>query len=138
MKTALYLTFFIMISSLTTSCAALGIHEDSPRWQRRPSFLRDEDIQLEEERRGAQARLQELESERLEAARENRQLVPGMSMSDVTEILGQPQEVQSAGDPRLGNQRWIYTNGIFSSHGIASSRSVYFENGRVAGWEFGR
>ena len=57
-----------------------------------------------------------------------------MAMNDVTSIWGEPSNVDTAGDPRDGNQRWTYYSGLSSRYGLGSKRVVFFENGRVAGW----
>jgi hypothetical protein len=62
-------------------------------------------------------------------------LILGMSMPRVRSLWGNPQDVETAGDPSQGNQRWIYSEGIKSRYGLASNRVIYFEDGRVAGWE---
>jgi hypothetical protein len=59
----------------------------------------------------------------------------GMGMGEVAAIWGDPSDVQSAGDPREGNQKWTYFSGLSSRYGMGSRRVVYFENGRVAGWK---
>lgn len=60
----------------------------------------------------------------------------GMSMKRVRKLWGNPQEVDTAGDSILGNQRWIYFDGLSSHYSIRKpSQLVYFEKGRVAGWE---
>jgi hypothetical protein len=58
----------------------------------------------------------------------------GMDMHEVSSIWGEPGSIDSAGDPREGNQRWTYYSGLSSRYGLGSKRVVYFENGRVAGW----
>lgn len=59
----------------------------------------------------------------------------GMDMGEVSSIWGEPGSVDSAGDPREGNQRWTYYSGLSSRYGLGSKRVVYFEAGRVAGWK---
>lgn len=74
------------------------------------------------------------------AAPENRdvpmdQLTLGMSTYRVQALWGQPQEIENAGDPSLGNQRWIYLNGLKRGWGTSDYRVVYFERNQVVGWE---
>ncbi|MCM2280158.1 MAG: hypothetical protein NDJ89_18975 [Oligoflexia bacterium] len=76
-----------------------------------------------------------LATQQLLVAKENRDLVPGMSMADVEEIWGQPQEIQMAGMPGTGYERWIYFEGLSSAWSVAAYRVVYFDEGRVSGWE---
>lgn len=60
----------------------------------------------------------------------------GMSMQRVRKLWGNPAEVDTAGDARLGNQRWTYIDGLSSRYSVRKpARIVYFERGRVAGWE---
>ncbi len=59
----------------------------------------------------------------------------GMGMDEVTAIWGDPTHVDTAGDPRDGNQRWTYYSGLSSRYGLGNKRIVYFENGHVAGWK---
>mgnify|MGYP001561987397 CR=1 FL=1 len=74
-------------------------------------------------------------SESIRSALARRDLVQGMSMTDVREVWGEPGEVETAGSPTYGNQRWIYYTGLSSQNGLGSARSVYFEAGRVIGWQ---
>jgi hypothetical protein len=63
------------------------------------------------------------------------QLTLGMSTSRVRSLWGQPQEIENAGDPTQGNQRWIYLNGLKRNWGTSDYRVVYFERNQVVGWE---
>lgn len=58
---------------------------------------------------------------------EERALHLGMTKGDVVSSWGQPQGVDFAGDPRMQNERWS-----FYSQGRV--HYVYFEGGRVQGW----
>lgn len=69
------------------------------------------------------------------AESQNLSLTLGMSMAKVRKLWGQPQDVEVAGDPNSGNERWTYLNGLSNQWGTSSSRVVYFEQGQVAGWE---
>lgn len=69
------------------------------------------------------------------------QIRVGMAKSDVVSAWGRPSEVETAGDPHLGHERWVYFRGLASRWGLSSrdsQRVVYFEGGRVAGWENAR
>jgi hypothetical protein len=57
----------------------------------------------------------------------------GMSPMDVRTAWGEPREVQHAGVTHSGNMRWVYNHGLNAD--TSGARVVYFENGRVAGWE---
>lgn len=60
-------------------------------------------------------------------------VVMGMSVQDVRESWGTPRDVEVAGNPDEGNQRWIYRSGL--TPGLNSERILYFEQGRLVGWE---
>lgn len=56
------------------------------------------------------------------------QVITGMTKSAVMNNLGQPRSVEVAGNPSFENERWLYSvNG--------ATRYIYFEAGRVQGWE---
>ena len=60
----------------------------------------------------------------------------GMSKSAVRDSWGEPESVEVAGNPIYGNERWHYTEQLPSTEGYTTeNRLVYFEGGRVAGWE---
>lgn len=65
--------------------------------------------------------------DRMSATRANDVLI-GMDKHDVMESLGKPLRVEVAGNPRYENERWLYRlNG--------ASKYIYFESGKVQGWE---
>ena len=51
----------------------------------------------------------------------------GMGQNDVLQNWGQPDHREVAGDPRYGNERWSYRRN-------GEVKYIYFENGRVQGW----
>ncbi len=52
----------------------------------------------------------------------------GMSKVDVMNTFGRPSRVEVAGNPTNENERWLYSvNG--------ATKYIYFESGRVEGWE---
>ncbi len=59
----------------------------------------------------------------------------GMNTSNVYQSWGEPQKVETAGNPRSGNERWIYRSNSTSFWSDSSAKIVYFENGQVVGWE---
>jgi hypothetical protein len=63
------------------------------------------------------------------------ELTLGMNPSSVRSLWGDPQEIENAGDPSLGNQRWTYDSGIGRDWGTSGYRVIYFERNRVVGWE---
>ncbi len=65
----------------------------------------------------------------------SRDVTLGMDRTQVLQAWGSPRDVSYAGDPRQGNERWMYTLSVSSSWGLGPRKVVYFENGRVVGWE---
>ncbi len=52
----------------------------------------------------------------------------GMTKTQVMQSWGQPSRVEVAGNPSYENERWLYSvNG--------ATKYIYFESGRVRGWE---
>lgn len=67
---------------------------------------------------------------------EKNDLALGMSRSAVKESWGDPDTVQVAGNEIYGNQAWKYNKMISSEDGYKKeTRVIYFEAGRVVGWE---
>lgn len=55
-------------------------------------------------------------------------IILGMSKSEVMNNWGRPARVEVAGNPTYENERWVYNlNGAM--------KYIYFESGRVGGWE---
>jgi hypothetical protein len=52
----------------------------------------------------------------------------GMNKDDVMNSLGRPSRVEVAGNPSFENERWLYSHN-------GASKYIYFESGRVEGWE---
>lgn len=60
----------------------------------------------------------------------------GMTKQAVRDSWGEPDLVEVAGNPIYGNERWHYSEQTSSTEGYhTQNRLVYFEAGRVAGWE---
>ena len=100
-----------------SGCALLGISEDSSR---------------------DPAALMEKQQERVKKALISRELTTGMNMSQVFRVWGQPGDVEvsgarGSGPGGHGNERWTYYDGL--SQGLGTSRIVYFEQGKVVGWD---
>lgn len=63
-------------------------------------------------------------------------IAAGMTKQAVRESWGAPDGVEVAGNPMYGNEQWHYTEQVTSSEGyMTEKRVVYFEGGRVVGWE---
>lgn len=60
----------------------------------------------------------------------------GMAMDHVRRSWGEPQSVEVSGNPIYKNERWKYVRFQSSPDGYRQEkRFVYFEGGRVVGWE---
>lgn len=60
----------------------------------------------------------------------------GMSKKAVMESWGDPDAVEVAGNPVYGNERWQYAKMVSTASGYSKEmRVIYFEAGRVVGWE---
>ncbi len=60
----------------------------------------------------------------------------GMSKEGVLKSWGDPENVEVAGNPDYGSERWLYTHFEPSQEGYQTQqRMIYFERGKVVGWE---
>lgn len=67
---------------------------------------------------------------------ESNDIALGMSQKAVSESWGDPDSVETAGNPLFGYERWKYNRYVSGNDGYQKeSRIVYFEGGRVVGWE---
>jgi hypothetical protein len=67
---------------------------------------------------------------------ESNDIALGMSQQAVSESWGDPDVVETAGNPLYGYERWKYNRYVGGSDGYQKeSRIVYFEGGHVVGWE---
>lgn len=67
---------------------------------------------------------------------ESNDIALGMSQKAVMESWGDPDAVESAGNPIYGYERWKYNRYVSGNEGYQKElRVVYFEGGRVVGWE---
>lgn len=67
---------------------------------------------------------------------ESNDIALGMNQKAVMESWGDPDAVEVAGDPVYGYERWKYNRYISGNEGYQKEmRIVYFEGGRVVGWE---
>ena len=63
-------------------------------------------------------------------------IVKGMSRNAVKQSWGEPDAIEVAGNNMYGNERWIYKKLMSTDEGYQhETRYVYFEAGRVNGWE---
>lgn len=87
---------------------------------------------------GSDSSSQPLRNHRIQNALDRGEITLGMKMSDVISAWGHPGEIEKSGNPIQGNQKWIYLDSSFSRWSLIPPRIVYFEKGRVVGWENAR
>jgi hypothetical protein len=67
---------------------------------------------------------------------ETQDIAVGMPQDYVRKSWGEPQGVEVSGNPLYKNERWKYQRQVSTSNGYRQeTRFVYFESGRVVGWE---
>jgi hypothetical protein len=67
---------------------------------------------------------------------EGNDIALGMTQKAVTQSWGDPDAVETAGNPVYGYERWKYNRYVSGADGYQKEmRIVYFEGGRVVGWE---
>jgi outer membrane protein assembly factor BamE (lipoprotein component of BamABCDE complex) len=60
----------------------------------------------------------------------------GMKKRNVQRRMGRPDAVEVAGNPKYGNERWIYERSVPTLNGtFQETQVIYFEGGSVVGWE---
>jgi hypothetical protein len=60
----------------------------------------------------------------------------GMPQKLVKRSWGDPDSVEVSGNPRFKNERWVYETNVSTPDGYRlEKKSVYFEGGKVVGWE---
>lgn len=67
---------------------------------------------------------------------ESQDLTLGMNQELVKKSWGDPESVEYSGNPIYRNEKWRYVRDVPSPNGYKRERRyVYFEGGRVVGWE---
>lgn len=67
---------------------------------------------------------------------DNQDIAIGMPNDLVKKSWGDPVQVETSGNPLYKNEKWKYIRNVSSSEGFKQERRVvYFENGKVVGWE---
>lgn len=67
---------------------------------------------------------------------DNQDIAIGMPNELVKKSWGDPMNVEASGNPLFKNEKWRYLRTISTSEGFKQEkRVVYFEGGRVVGWE---
>ena len=60
----------------------------------------------------------------------------GMTTQLVRRAWGEPESVEASGNPIYKNERWKYVKDVATSNGYKRERRfVFFESGKVIGWE---
>jgi hypothetical protein len=78
----------------------------------------------------------EVYSDEMAKTIESNDIALGMSQKAVTESWGDPDAVEIAGSSVYGYERWKYNRYVSGDEGYQKEmRIVYFEGGRVVGWE---
>jgi outer membrane protein assembly factor BamE (lipoprotein component of BamABCDE complex) len=118
----------LLMSLFITSCM-IAPYQAEPLRKAHPALSELDNIEM---------LLQNEESQYLEtrqiASGDNISL--GMQMKKVKLNLGTPMTVEIAGNPKYGNERWIYEKEIPTMNGYYKEKKViYFEGGSVVGWE---
>jgi hypothetical protein len=131
----LTIPFLILLSALPTlpSCALVRhLFDDNRR------DLASDSDEFSGELSGDLKDARERHQQRIRNTMANGQITLGMGMNQVRSLWGAPSDIETAGDPSQGNQRWTYHNGLSSRYGMSGTKVVYFENGQVAGWQSSR
>jgi len=67
---------------------------------------------------------------------ESNDIAKGMTQKAVTQSWGEPDFVEVAGNALYGNERWRYNKLVSTEEGYKNeTRILYFDAGRVVGWE---
>lgn len=67
---------------------------------------------------------------------ESQDIAVGMPADYVRKSWGEPDDVKASGNPIYKNERWKYLKQVSTPQGYRQEkRYVYFEGGRVVGWE---
>lgn len=131
---ALYPFVLASLLLVSASCALLNPREDGPDTEEDP--VARIALQLRDEHQGPA--LSEDELDRIDHARMKGDLTTGMNQGDVLGSWGSPLEVEPVAGASPGTERWVYRGGYSRVGGVRQTRTVYFENSRVIGWETDR
>jgi hypothetical protein len=128
------LSFLILLSSLAQGCALMTFDEKKDEVD--PIAAAAAQVREGRDAQGTASGVDSGEFQaRVREAIAYRELIPGMEMGQVRSILGEPYDIETAGDAGSGNQRWIYPLGLSGRFGLGAQRALYFENGKLVGWE---
>lgn len=97
-----------------------------PGYEARQQWLKDENIN------SRTLRAQEDYKDLVEA----QDIGLGMTQNFVRKSWGEPDQIEVSGNPQFRNERWKYNKYVSTPDGYKAERKlVYFEGGRVVGWE---
>ncbi len=106
--------------------------EEKSEFLRLPDF-ESKQTWLNEKNFGQRAQKVQVDMEELVEAKD---IAIGMPAQLVKKSWGDPDSVEVSGNPQFKNERWKYNKFISSNEGYkAEKKIVYFEGGRVVGWE---
>lgn len=75
-------------------------------------------------------------SEEMKSLMQSQDIAIGMPMDYVLKAWGDPIAREASGNPLYKNEKWRYNRSISTSDGFKQEkRIVYFEGGKVVGWE---
>lgn len=131
-------TWIVILLTLLTGCTTVSSESDVPDKDPIARAAFEKSVQSESAPSPAppletQPKLSKAQEIRL--ALEAEEIIPGMSMDDVLSVWGRPTHVEVAGEVRFKNQKWTYSDRSSHYLGPSTSRIVYFEEGKVVGWE---
>jgi hypothetical protein len=97
-----------------------------PGFEARQSWLADREFS---------SRANQVQSDMKELV-EAQDIAVGMPQGLVRQSWGDPDSIEVSGNPQFKNERWRYNRYVSSQDGYkAERRTVYFEGGKVVGWE---
>jgi hypothetical protein len=126
----------LILFYLAAGCASLGLQPNSNQDEKEIDPVAAMAEQYRRSNPDSEENRIEREAQalKIEVARYNGELALGMSSQDVLEILGQPRDVETAGIPGTGFERWVYFDGLSTSWSMSTAHVVTFERGTVVGW----
>lgn len=75
-------------------------------------------------------------SNEMKSLMQNQDIAIGMPMDYVQKSWGDPILKEVSGNPLFKNQKWRYARSVSTQEGFKQEkRTVYFEGGKVVGWE---
>lgn len=132
MKSIAFITLAFMM------CSCISSHPISPNRRVHPDFsdLDSLEMMLLNDHETIYESNRPQRSLALESRQNRLNLKIGMARHNVKMNLGHPTQVEVAGNPKYGNERWTYEKSVPTLDGYYTERKIiYFEGGTVVGWE---